>query len=50
MLKCDQPRGWKVADHPPKGPQTQSAREGGRKVMTMMIMMFLLNKCFFVGF
>ena len=38
MLKCDQPRGWKVADHPPKGPQTQLAPEGGRKAMTMMIM------------
>ena len=28
MLKCDQPRGRKVADNPPKGPQTQSAPEG----------------------
>ena len=37
-VECDQPRGWKVADHPPKGPQTQSAPEGGRKDMTMMIM------------
>ena len=37
MLKCDQPRGRKVADHPPKGPQTQSAPEVGRKTMTMMI-------------
>ena len=38
MLKCDQPREWQVADHPPKGPQTQSKPEGGRKAMTMMIM------------
>ena len=38
MLKCDQPRGWKVADHPPKEPQKQLASEGERKARTMMIM------------
>ena len=32
MLKCDQPRGWKVADHPPKGPQKQSASEEEEKL------------------
>ena len=37
-LKCDQPRGEKVADHPLKEPQIQSAPEGGRKAMTMRIM------------
>ena len=42
MLKCDQPKGWKVADHPSKGPQTQSAPEGGRKAMTMMIMIITM--------
>ena len=30
MLKCDQPWGREVADLPPKGPQTQSAPEGGK--------------------
>ena len=34
----------KVADHPPKGPQTQSAPEGGRKAMKRMIMtMMIMN-------
>ena len=37
MLICDQPRVRKVADHPPKVPQTQLAPEGRRKAMTMMI-------------
>ena len=30
-----------VADLPPKGPQIQSAPEGGRKTMTIMIMMMM---------
>ena len=38
----------KVADPPPKGPQTQLAPEGGRKtmkrmIMTMMIMMMMIR-------
>ena len=44
MLKCDQPRERKVADHPPKGPQTRTAPKGGRKAMTMMIMMMMMMK------
>ena len=43
MLKCDQPTGWKVADHPTKGPQTKLAPEGGRKAMTMVIMTITLE-------
>ena len=50
MLKCDQPRGWKVAAHLPKGLQTQLAPEGKKAMtmrimtitMTMMIMMILI--------
>ena len=42
MLKYDQPRGRKVADHPPKEPQIQSAPEGGRKAMTMILMMTMV--------
>ena len=38
MLKCNQPRVRKDADHPPRGHQTQLAPEGVRKAMTMMIM------------
>ena len=30
MLKCKQPRGRKVADHPPKRPHTQWSLDGGR--------------------
>ena len=43
FLKCDQPRGRKVADHPPKESQTQSEQEGGRKAMTMMVMMMMMK-------
>ena len=39
MLKFHQPGKRKVADLPPKEPQTQSAPEGGRKTMKTMIMM-----------
>ena len=42
MLKCKQPRGRKVADHPLKGPQTQLAPDGGRKAMIMMIMTLMM--------
>ena len=31
MLKCDQPRGRKVDDHHPKGPQTLLGTTGGKK-------------------
>ena len=31
-----------MADLPPKGPQTQSAPEGGIKTMTMVIMMMMM--------
>ena len=31
-----------VADLPPKEPQTQSATERGRKIMTMMILMMMM--------
>ena len=30
MLKCKQPIGRKVADHPPKRPHTQWSLDGGR--------------------
>ena len=36
-MKCDQPTGWKVADHPSKGPQGKLAPEGRSKGMTMII-------------
>ena len=39
---CDQPRGWKVADHPPKGPQRKLAPEGGRKGLSMIIMTMMM--------
>ena len=42
MLKCDLLRERKVANHPPKGAQTQSAPKGGRKAMTMMIMTMIM--------
>ena len=42
MLKCDQPGEKKVADLPPKGPQTQKAREGGRTTMTIISMMMMM--------
>ena len=42
MLKFDQPRERKAADLPTKGPQTQSTPEGGRKTLTMMIMMMIV--------
>ena len=42
MLKFDQPGVRKVADLPPKEPQTQLAPEGARKTMTMMIMMMMM--------
>ena len=42
MLKCYQPRGRKVADNPPKGPQSQSIPDGGRKAMTMMIVTMMM--------
>ena len=31
-----------MADLPPKGPQTQSAPEGGRKTMTIVMMMVMM--------
>ena len=30
------------ANHPPKGPQTRSARGGGRYTMTMMMIMLMI--------
>ena len=31
-----------MADHSPRGPQTQSAPEGGTKTMTMVMMMMMM--------
>ena len=37
LLKFDQPEERKVANLPPKEPQTRSLPEGGKKTLTMMI-------------
>lgn len=42
MLQCKQPRARKVAEHPPKGPQTQPAPEGGRNTKTLMILTMIM--------
>ena len=42
MLKFDQPGERKVANLPPKEPQTQLEPEGGRMTMIIMMMMMII--------
>ena len=42
MLKWDQPEGRRGVKLPSKGPQTKWAPEGGRKTMTMVIIMMMM--------